>query len=34
MNIALSNACGQRYDGAKNMFVIKNDVSNKILLEN
>ena len=34
LNIALSNACGQCYDGAKNMCVIKNDVSNKILLEN
>ena len=34
LNIPLSNACGQCYDGAKNMCGIKNGVSNKILSEN
>ena len=33
LNIPLSNACGQCYDGAKNMCGIKNGVSNKILSE-
>ena len=34
LSIPLSNACGQCYDGAKNMYGIKNGVSNKILSEN
>ena len=34
LSIPLSNARGQCYDGAKNMYGIKNDVSNKILSEN
>ena len=34
LNIPLSNARGQCYDGAKNMCGIKNSVSNKILSEN
>ena len=34
LNIPLSNARGQCYDGAKNMCGIKNGVSNKILSEN
>ena len=34
LNIPLSNAPGQCYDGAKNMCGIKNGVSNKILSEN
>ena len=34
LNIPLSNARGQCYDGANNMFGIKNDVSNKVLSEN
>ena len=34
LNIPLSNARGQCYDGAKNMFRIKNGVSNKVLSEN
>ena len=34
LNIQLSNAHGQCYDGAKNMHDIKNDVSDKILSEN
>ena len=34
LNIPLSNARGQCYDGAKNMFGIKNGVSNKVLSEN
>ena len=34
LNIPLSNARGQCYDGAKNMRGIKNGVSNKILSEN
>ena len=34
LNIPLSNACGQCYDGAKSMCGIKNGVSNNILSEN
>ena len=34
LNIPLSNARGQCYDGAKNMCGMKNSVSNKILSEN
>ena len=34
LNIPLSNARGQCYNGAKNMFGIKNGVSNKVLSEN
>ena len=34
LNIPLSNARGQCYDGAKNMHGIRNGVSNKILSEN
>ena len=34
LNIPLSNARGQCYDGAKNMCGIKNGVSNKIISEN
>ena len=34
LNISLSNARGQCYDGANNMYGIKNSVSNKILSEN
>ena len=34
LNIPLSNACAQCYDGAKKMCGIKNGVSNKILSEN
>ena len=34
LNVPLSNARGQCYDGAKNMCDIKNGVSNKILSEN
>ena len=34
LNIPLSNARGQCYDSAKNMYGIKNRVSNKILSEN
>ena len=34
LNIPLSNARGQCYDGAKNTCGIKNGVSNKILSKN
>ena len=34
LNIPLSNARGQCYNGANNMYGIKNGVSNKILSEN
>ena len=34
LNIPLSNARGQCYDGVKNMCGIKNGVSNKILSDN
>ena len=34
LNIPLSKARGQCYNGAKNMFGIKNGVSNKALSEN
>ena len=34
LNIPLSNARGQCYDGTKNMCGIKNGISNKMLLEN
>ena len=34
LNIPLSNACAQCFDGAKKMCGIKNSVSNKILSEN